>query len=59
MYCSTGHRFDCSRDKRRFSTKSALSSILNKRGPESSIVSALPIKIYKKNYDHSPHEVSS
>lgn len=53
-----GHRFDCARDKRRFSTKSTISSVLNKRGNESSIISSLPIKIYKKSFDHSPHEVS-
>ncbi len=55
----TGHRFDCSRDNRRYSTKSNVSSsYLNKRGTEASIVSSLPIRIPRKSFDHSPHEVS-
>ncbi|XP_065211580.1 band 3 anion exchange protein isoform X2 [Planococcus citri] len=52
------HRFDFSRrDKRRFSAKSTISSLLNRRPTESSIISSLPLKIYKKHFDHSPHEV--
>lgn len=55
----SGHRFDFARrDKRRFSAKSTISSILNRRPTESSIISSLPLKIYKKHFDHSPHEVT-
>ncbi|KAK7576242.1 hypothetical protein V9T40_012528 [Parthenolecanium corni] len=48
------HRFDCSRDKRRFSTRSTISVVNNK---QTSIISSLPIKLPKRYFDHSPHEV--
>jgi len=53
-----GHRYDCSKEKRRFSGKNKSSFLVPYAGDiEGTLITGLPIKVIKKYVDHSPHAV--
>ncbi|XP_050526448.1 anion exchange protein 2 isoform X2 [Daktulosphaira vitifoliae] len=54
----TSHRYDCGKEKRRFSGKNKNSLIASYNGDlDRNLIAGLPVKILKKYIDHSPHEV--
>jgi hypothetical protein len=53
-----GHRYDCNKEKRRFSSKNKSSFLVPYAGDiEGTLVAGLPINVIKKYVDHSPHAV--
>ncbi|KAL5234886.1 hypothetical protein ACI65C_002296 [Semiaphis heraclei] len=54
----TSHRYDCNKEKRRFSGKNKSSFLIPYAGDiEGNLITGLPIKVIKKYVDHSPHAV--
>lgn len=52
-----GHRYDCNKEKRRFSGKKSSFLVPYAGDIDGTLIAGLPIKVIKKYVDHSPHAV--